>query len=407
MKLTAMDFFAGAGGLSEGLIQSGFEVILANEISPTYSRTLASNHPDTEVVTGDIRDLSPIDIRLRMDLAPGELDLIAGGPPCQGFSINAPERSTEDHRNHLFWSYLNFVDEMKPKFVLIENVPGIVSFNSGGTVKDILEALNELGYKSAIRVLCAAHYGVPQTRWRTIFIGVRKDINVSPEELYPKPTHKALARANFANHYDKTKLVLTQEEVEKTAVLSHTSIRDAIGDLPAISNGKGEDVSEYVDHDLSFYQKVLRDDCTKLYNHQCSRLGKVNLDRVVHIPQGGNWTNVPFELLPKGMQRARKTDHTKRYGRLAWDGLGSTILTKCDPHWGAYIHPLQDRVISVREAARIQSFPDHFVFKGRLSEQYEQVGNAVPPMLARSLGDRFAYAIKNMTASAQQNFFAS
>ena len=407
MQLKAMDFFAGAGGLSEGLSQAGFDILLANEVNENYSKTLALNHPETEVVTGDIRKLQPQGIRERLGLNPGELDLIAGGPPCQGFSINAPERSTEDQRNHLFWSYLGFVEEMKPKLVLIENVPGIVSFNSGETVRDILKALEDLGYRATLRILYAAHYGVPQTRWRTIFIGVRKDLGLSPEELYPKPTHNAPALANFANKFDNLQLVLTTEEVERTASLSHTTIADAIGDLPIIENGKGTDSLEHTDGSLSSYQEMLRGDQKVVHNHKCSRLGKVNLDRLKHIPQGGNWTDVPFELLPKGMQRARRTDHTKRYGRLNWQGLGSTILTKCDPHWGAYIHPSQDRVLSVREAARIQSFPDKFIFKGKLSEQYEQVGNAVPPMLALALGRSLAEKLRVLSSPHQQDLFAS
>lgn len=407
MQLKAMDFFAGAGGLSEGLSQAGFEILLANEINETYSKTLSWNHPETEVVTGDIRGLDPCKIRERLGLGTGELDLIAGGPPCQGFSINAPERSTEDHRNHLFWSYLGFVEEMNPKLVLIENVPGIVSFNSGGTVKDILEALDDLGYRATLRILYAAHYGVPQTRWRTIFIGVRKDLGLLPETLYPEPTYVAPALANFANHYGDLRLVLTDEEVKKTATLAHTNIEEAIGDLPEIENGKGDDCLEYEMEPFSSYQEALRGECRAVYNHKCSRLGKVNLDRLEHIPQGGNWTDVPFELLPKGMQRARRTDHTKRYGRLDWRGLGSTILTKCDPHWGAYVHPTQGRVLSVREAARIQSFPDKFIFKGKLSEQYEQVGNAVPPLLALALGRKLVEGLSTVAFDGQQELFAS
>ena len=116
-------------------------------------------------------------------------------------------------------------------------------------------------------------------------------------------------------------------------------------------------------------------------------LGKANLDRLPHIPPGGSWRDIPFDLLPTGMKRARRSDHTKRYGRLHPEGIGSTILTKCDPHWGTYIHHEQDRIISVREAARIQSFPDKFRFFGSLTEQYEQVGNAVPPLFAKAIGE--------------------
>jgi DNA (cytosine-5)-methyltransferase 1 len=130
----------------------------------------------------------------------------------------------------------------------------------------------------------------------------------------------------------------------------------------------------------------LRNGSEYVYNHSCNALGRINLERLKHIPQGGSWRDIPFDLLPAGLKRARRSDHTRRYGRLAPDGLCSTILTKCDPHWGSFFHPTQDRVISVREAARIQSFPDRHRFTGSVTQQYEQVGNAVPPLLACAIG---------------------
>ena len=136
------------------------------------------------------------------------------------------------------------------------------------------------------------------------------------------------------------------------------------------------------------FQRQARKGAKALYNHVCHVLTETMLDRIKHVPEGGNWRNIPFELLPSGMQRARSKDHTKRYGRLSRNGLASTILTKCDPHWGAYVHPTQNRTISVREAARLQGFPDCFVFAGEhLSKQYTQVGNAVPIPVARALGE--------------------
>jgi DNA (cytosine-5)-methyltransferase 1 len=139
----------------------------------------------------------------------------------------------------------------------------------------------------------------------------------------------------------------------------------------------------------------MRQNSSKIYNHQCNGIGKINLERLKHIPQGGSWRDIPFELLPTGLQRARRSDHTKRYGRLSPDGLCSTIMTKCDPHWGSFFHPFQDRILSVREAARIQSFPDQFIFTGSITEQYEQVGNAVPPLLAKAVGLEIAQQLIN------------
>ena len=142
----------------------------------------------------------------------------------------------------------------------------------------------------------------------------------------------------------------------------------------------------YMTGPISEYQALLRSNSSALYNHKAPRLGSINLERLKYIPQGGSWRDIPYELLPAGLKRARRSDHTRRYGRLDPDGLCSTILTKCDPHWGSFFHPTQERTLTVREAARIQSFPDCFRFLGSLTEQYEQVGNAVPPLLAKAIG---------------------
>lgn len=383
-RRTCIDLFAGAGGLSTGLEMAGFDVLFANEIMGAYAETLARNHPHSEVCVNDIRDVSPATIRNSLQLAVGELDLVAGGPPCQGFSINAPTRSNEDLRNHLFRNYLSFVEEFRPKAVLIENVPGMVSFESGNTVKDILESLKNLGYRSDVRVLFAPHYGIPQMRWRTIFLATRLDI--APQALYPVPSHLIKGRPNFTSSLDGRRLIFSDTYVTNNSANTFTTVADAISDLPAIENGGGQIEMEYDSGPFSEYQALLRSDAEKLTNHQCARLGSVNVERMTHIPPGGSWRDIPHDLLPKGMQRARRSDHTKRYGRLASDGIASTILTKCDPHWGSYIHPSQNRVLSVREAARLQSFPDRVRFYGSVTEQYEQVGNAVPPLFARAIG---------------------
>ncbi len=380
---TCLDLFAGAGGLTEGLRQAGFKSIFANEISPAYSTTLKNNHTESEIETNDIRALDPNKIRKRLGLAKGELDLLAGGPPCQGFSVNAPVRSTEDERNHLFLDYLKFVEAFHPKVVLIENVPGMVSFEKGETVSAILASLQKLGYNATVRILFAAHYGVPQMRWRTIFIANR--IGIDPADMYPIPSHYSKGRANFTTKYKGHSLVIDTRAIDYLP--HHVTVADAIGDLPSLDNGGGEDVMAYDKKPSSSYQKNLRKGASQLFNHSCAGLGAVNLQRLPHIPPGGSWRDIPFDLLPAGMKRARRSDHTKRYGRLHPEGIGSTILTKCDPHWGTYIHPEQDRIISVREAARMQSFPDHFRFYGTLSEQYEQVGNAVPPLFAKAIGE--------------------
>jgi DNA (cytosine-5)-methyltransferase 1 len=387
-KRTCIDLFAGAGGLSTGLELAGFEVLFANEIVPVYAESLKKNHPKAQVLVEDVRSIAPVEIRKKIRLEVGELDLVAGGPPCQGFSINAPTRSTSDHRNHLFLNYLNFVDEFKPKVVLIENVPGMVSFSNGETIRAILGSLANLGYKASVRVLYAPHYGIPQMRWRTIFLATR--LGFDPSLLYPIPSHNTKGRPNFTTKLNGNSLVYSQDYISATASQPGTTVWDAIGDLPSIENGGGNDEMSYSTEPLNLLQKYLRLGSDRLRNHQCANLGPTNVRRLPYIPPGGSWRDIPHELLPEGMKRARRSDHTKRYGRLDPNGIASTILTKCDPHWGAYIHPMQNRVLSVREAARLQSFPDRVSFMGSLSEQYEQVGNAVPPLFARAIADQIS-----------------
>lgn len=380
--LTMLDLFAGAGGLSEGLSEAGFHSLFASEIVPVYANTYKLNHPGAKVFTADIRSLDAGEVLSDLGLERGQLDLLAGGPPCQGFSINAPVRSVLDQRNHLFKEYLRFVDTFAPRAVLIENVPGLVSFEHGATLHAILDALAQLGYGADVRILGAAYYGVPQMRWRTIILGLRGKI--LPSVAFPEPIYHAPIRPNFTTTFDGQMLVkLPAPEVSA----AFTTVKEAIGDLPPLMCGeRGEEVKEYISEPFCDYQRRLRVGSPGVYNHEAPRLSKINLERLKHIRPGGNWTDIPDDLLPKGMKRANRGDHTKRYGRVTADGLASTILTKCDPHWGAYFHYEQERSFTVREAARIQSFPDHYIFTGTIAEQFAQVGNAVPPLLAEAVG---------------------
>lgn len=174
--------------------------------------------------------------------------------------------------------------------------------------------------------------------------------------------------------------------LDEFRLLPATTLRDAIYDLPSLNAGEGEEVSEFRKKTAcSSYAKKMHNGGADLYNHTANRISEINLQRLKHIAPGGAWTSIPFDLLPKGMQRARRTDHTMRYGRLAWDSLSGTMMTKCDPHWGAVFHPDQARTFTVREAARIQSFADRYRFFGPRVAQYKQVGNAVPVMMAEAI----------------------
>jgi len=381
MNKTVVDLFAGAGGLSCGLEMAGFHPILANELVPAYAETYRHNHPDTELIVGDIRQVCARNIRERLGVKKGEVDLLAGGPPCQGFSINAPIRSLDDDRNHLFIEYIRVAQELLPKAILLENVPGIISLGKGTVVNQIYKEIQGLGYSIQHKILFAGHYGVPQMRFRTIFLAIKGE-NI--EINFPDPEYDAKAVANFTGAKE---LCLNILPLFQQSLKPQTSVWDAISDLPKIESGsKNEEIKYAYPKPQSQYQEILRNDSEIVYNHSCANLRKINLERMKHIPQGGSWRDIPFELLPAGLKRARRSDHTKRYGRLDPKGLCSTVLTKCDPHWGSFFHPTQDRVISVREAARIQSFPDYYYFTGSVTQQYEQVGNAVPPLMAREIG---------------------
>ena len=219
-------------------------------------------------------------------------------------------------------------------------------------------------------------------RWRTIIIGLRgKNL---PPCAFPEPTRHAPIRPNFTAVFDGRSL-LKMPTPETSAPF--VTVKNAINDLPPLKNGEqGERIKTYGHDPDCDYQRRARVGSPGVVNHEAPRLSTINIERLGHIKPGGNWTNIPDALLPKGMQAARKSDHTKRYGRVHPDGLASTILTKCDPHWGAYFHYSQERSFTVREAARIQSFPDHFIFTGTQAQQFAQVGNAVPPLLAQAVG---------------------
>lgn len=377
-----IDLFAGAGGLSEGLQRAGFRSLYANEIKEIYAQTYALNHPETIVDSRDIRLVDAAKIRKKLGLKKGELALLAGGPPCQGFSINAPKRDASDMRNHLFREFIRFVEEFAPQAVLIENVPGLVSYEGGGTLEAILTELENQGYSADVKILYAPHYGVPQTRWRTIIIGLRNTHDISL--AFPVPFHNAPLRVNFTSRFKGRNIVALPTGINLQKFIS---VVDALDDLPFISPRElSGGVKSYRFSPKNEFQKLVRLGSVGVMNHEASKLSQINLKRLSHIPIGGNWTNIPDYLLPKGMLKARRSDHTKRYGRIDPNGLASTILTKCDPHWGAYFHYREERTFSVREAARLQTFPDRYIFAGARVEQYEQVGNAVPPSLAYAIG---------------------
>ncbi len=375
--LRTIDLFCGAGGITEGFRQAGYACLYAIDSMPEAIQTFSYNHPMAWSECRDIAEVEPAGVRKTLGLAKGILDVLVGGPPCQGFSINAPERFLNDPRNKLFKHYVRFLEEFEPKAFLFENVPGLLSLGNGRVFSQITRELASIGYKVTTKILFAAHYGVPQERWRLVLLGSRTS-EIAP----PEPTHYATGRANFRG--GRT-LIFQLTGTDRERLLPAVTVGDAIGDLPRIKIGEGGETVRYTAGAHSDYARMMRSPNGFVFNHFGARLSKQNLERMKYVKPGGSWRDIPHWLLPKGMQRARKSDHTKRYGRLRNDGLAGTVMTKCDPHWGAVFLPDQERSLSVREAARLQSFPDAYKFLGPRVSQYEQVGNAVPVLMAKAI----------------------
>lgn len=377
IPFTTIDLFCGAGGITEGFREAGYRCLYGNDIMAEAINTFSYNHPEAIPDTRPIESIEPAEIREKLGLAQGELDVLVGGPPCQGFSINAPERFLDDPRNKLFKHYAKFLAEFQPRTFVFENVPGLLSLDDGKILRQIQNEFAKLGYRMNARILFAAHYGVPQERWRLILLG-------SFDSLieHPQPTHWATGRANFRGGRD---MIFQLTDTDREKLLPAITVADAISDLPRLKMGEGAEEVGYTQKADSGYALLMRNPEGTTFNHYAAKLSKQNVERMKYVPPGGSWRDIPYELLPKGMQRARRSDHTKRYGRLSPDKLAGTVLTKCDPHWGAVFLPDQNRTLTVREAARFQSFPDTYRFLGSRVSQYEQVGNAVPVLMARSI----------------------
>lgn len=422
------ELFCGAGGLSRGFHDVGFSPKFANDIWAPAVNTFMMNFDrgyaasggvrPTEVVPllGSVENLDAVEVLASIPqtdteepLRRGDLDVLLGGPPCQGYSLNSHTRSAGDPRNYLFRHYVRFLRELAPKVFVLENVPGMLSLEDGHFFDELLSEIGTSvspvcpGYEIEFKILNAAHYGVPQERFRIVVIGTRRDVAASAGRVgIPNPVHYSYAQAHFRGgrthtfHYaigHSARNTGDALQIGRECLLPPISVQNAIGDLPPLVNGGGIEVRKYsaepqARRPTSAFQKAMRKGARQLSNHWCRELMPPNTERVKHIPVGGNWRSIPHELLPPGMQRALRKDHTTRYGRLDPNGLAGTLLTKPDPHWGTFLHydATQQRLISVREAARFQSFPDTHVFYGSQGDQYRLCGNAVPPLMAQAIG---------------------
>jgi len=357
------DLFCGCGGLSCGFRWAGFEPILGADISHVYLRTYQRNFPSARIVHADLSNLAPSALRLELGLQRGELDCLVGGPPCQGFSKNVPaaQRCLDDPRNRLIATFLAYVDELLPKVVLLENVAEMVRAYDGAVTRAITRTLVSLGYSVDVRVLTAADYGVPQVRRRAFFFANRLQRRVS----FPEVTH--------SSNHGIPKLF--------GEMRPYVTVWEAIGDLPSMDAGHGESPVPYPSEPRSEYQRLVRNGTELLHDHVARPLRPRQLARVRALKEGEGTADLPPELQPeKGYSGA--------YARLHSQGVARTITKWVfHPGSGRFSHPYDDRVITIREAARLQGFPDWFVFEGSYVQKANQVGEAVPPLLARALGE--------------------
>lgn len=342
--MIGIDLFSGAGGMSLGAEWAGVNVKLAVEFEPNAFRTYARNHPDCFTLRADAQSI--LDLRVPHD--PGEL-IVFGGPPCQGFSTsNQRTRSKENEKNWLYRAFIAFVRNVRPAWVVFENVRGILETEGGMFAKQVEIDLAALGYQTSSGLLNAADFGVPQYRSRFFIIARHEQV---PPDL-PKPA----------------------------AVRNIVTVADALSDLPDLSVGAGVDTRPYGSAATSAYARKLRGDLVESTGHLVSKNADYVVERYALIPQGGNWSSIPEEMMKNYADRTRC--HTGIYKRLSWD-KPSVVIGNFRKNM--LIHPLADRGLSVREAARLQSFPDNFIFEGSIGLQQQQVGNAVPPLLAREV----------------------
>ncbi|MGZ9784407.1 DNA cytosine methyltransferase [Bacillus cereus group sp. BfR-BA-01315] len=341
-KPTVIDMFCGCGGLSRGFMDAGYDVLLGIDNNVAALKSFKENHNGAIAMNGDLFQGSTI-LEMAHLTDNKSIDLIIGGPPCQGFSLTG-KRDEDDERNTLFEAMVNAVAFFQPKAFVLENVPGLATLYKGKAKEAIMKEFANLGYTITYKVLYAPDYGIPQIRKRLFFIGLANGV----EFEFPEP-------------------VCTPE--------TYVTCENAIADLHDFENDLGTDISEYLNPPKGSYQKKMRKNAKHLYNHVGTKHTPEVINVISQVPEGGNYKD-----LPPGVGESRKFNE-------AWTRYHSKKPSKTiDTGHRNHFHYKYNRVPTVRENARLQSFPDDFKFLGNKTEQYKQVGNAVPPLLGYHLG---------------------
>ena len=343
LNINVLDLFCGAGGLSCGFERAGYNIIAGIDNDIEALHTYKKNHKNTLVIQHDLsKNLLDVDSKDIINLKKLKIDVIVGGPPCQGMSI-AGKRIGNDPRNNLYKAYKKLIEYYKPKVIVLENVPTIMSLFNGKIATAIVNDFSAQGYTVSIHTIFASDYGVPQKRKRTFFIGL-----LGNKFTFPIASTKNMPITTFV----------------------------ALSDLPLLEHNLGAPELEYAMPARNQYQKTMRNKSKKIYNHEAVAHTAKTKKIIAMVPDGGNYKNLPLEL-----QKTRKV-------HIAWTRMNSKKPSfTIDAGHNHHFHYKANRVPTVRECARLQSFPDTFIFYGKRSNQYRQVGNAVPPILAKTIAD--------------------
>ena len=358
---TTIDLFCGCGGISAGLRNAGFKVLAGVDIEPKYMATFKHNFRDALSLDVDLTKCSPVNMMELIGIEPGMLDLLAGGPPCQGFSKNVPRkyRQLNDANNLLVRTFLEYCETMRPKAILMENVAEMKNGFSQHYSQEIKARLTSSGYSVSTLILNAAEFGVPQRRRRAFFLALKGKTAIDA----PQSTH--LAQSQQAGLFEQSSFV---------------TVWEAIGDLPSVLHGRGEDPCLYSCEPFSEYQERMRNPSGKVHNHVARKLEAMQYARLASLQPGQGHKDLPQELKVRG-------GYSGAYGRLTKEMVAPTITRWVfHPGSGRWGHPVDIRTITIREAARLQGFSDSYEFVGSFVQQAGQIGNAVPPLLAQQIG---------------------
>ena len=357
----AIDLFCGCGGIAAGLRRAGFSVLAGVDVEPKYMATFEHNFPKARALNLDLTKYNPFEIMSALRIEPGELELLAGGPPCQGFSKNVPrsKRQLDDENNLLIRTFLDHCEVLEPKVILMENVAEMRNGFAQQFTLEICSRLTDAGYSVTDFVLNAAEYGVPQKRRRAFFLGTKETTQLK----IPEATHSDYS---YMQQLFDTPLYVT--------------VWEAIGDLPSLNHGEGNEQCEYVCDPFSDYQARVRSLTGRVRNHVARRLRPVQYARIASLQPGQGYKDLPDEIRPR-------SGYSGAYGRLTKEMVAPTITRWLfHPGSGRWGHPKDLRTLTIREAARIQGFEDDFEFLGSFVQQAGQIGNAVPPILIEQIG---------------------